>query len=161
MWHVTCDMLHVTHDRMGEVNLLLKCQLPSSYGLRVKVCWINELKWVTEMFVEQPRLHRVCLLGTCEIHFYKLCSALYCTLSYFLNNTQEGIVRNSYLFIVRPCLTNLITKDEANVSKLSFEHQLSGFVSLCNKKLKPRFSDSLSSFLWCCICFKIRRRVMF
>ena len=50
MWHVTCDMWHMTHDtwhktldmwhmtydRWEEVNLLSKCQLPSSYGLGVR-----------------------------------------------------------------------------------------------------------------------------
>ena len=37
MLHVTCDMRHMTHDRLGEENFLSKFQLPSSYGLRVKV----------------------------------------------------------------------------------------------------------------------------
>ena len=55
MWHVTCDTWHVTHDmwhikcdtwhltpgtwHRGEVNLLSEFQLPSSYGLGMKVCW--------------------------------------------------------------------------------------------------------------------------
>ena len=40
-WHVTGtrDMWHLTLDRYGEVNLLSKCQLPSSYRLGMKVCW--------------------------------------------------------------------------------------------------------------------------
>ena len=38
MWHVTHDMWHLTRDRNGEVNLLSKFQLPSSYGLGMKVC---------------------------------------------------------------------------------------------------------------------------
>ena len=52
MWHVTCDtgqvthdMWHVTHDRWGEVNLLSKLQLLSSYGLGVKVFWRYFHKW--------------------------------------------------------------------------------------------------------------------
>ena len=32
----------MTHDRLGEVNLLSKIQLPSSYGSRVKVNPLNE-----------------------------------------------------------------------------------------------------------------------
>ena len=32
-------MWHVTHDKWGEVNLLSKFELPSSYGLGVKVFW--------------------------------------------------------------------------------------------------------------------------
>ena len=32
-------MWHVLHDRLGEVNLLSKFQLRSSYSLRVKVYW--------------------------------------------------------------------------------------------------------------------------
>ena len=64
---LTCDMWHVTQDRWKEVNLLSKFQLPSSYRLGVKVFWryfhnkdesIKEL--MTKVFVEQPRLHRVC-----------------------------------------------------------------------------------------------------
>jgi hypothetical protein len=31
MWHMTCDTWHLTHDRSGEVELLSKFQLPSSY----------------------------------------------------------------------------------------------------------------------------------
>ena len=37
MWHVTRDMWHMACDRWGDVNLLSKSQLPSSYGLGVKV----------------------------------------------------------------------------------------------------------------------------
>ena len=37
MWHMTCDSWSVTRDRWEEVNLLSKLQLPSSYGLGVKV----------------------------------------------------------------------------------------------------------------------------
>ena len=34
---MTHETRHVTHDRWGKVNLLSKLQLPSSYGLGVKV----------------------------------------------------------------------------------------------------------------------------
>ena len=37
MWHEKRDMWHGTHNRWGEVNLLLKFQLPSSFGLGMKV----------------------------------------------------------------------------------------------------------------------------
>ena len=37
MWNMTHDTWHITCDRVGEVNLLSKFQLPSSYGLGVKV----------------------------------------------------------------------------------------------------------------------------
>ena len=43
MWHLTYDIWHVPHgiwhmtgDRLEEVKLLSKCQLPSSYGLGVR-----------------------------------------------------------------------------------------------------------------------------
>ena len=41
IWHVTCDTWHVTYDtwQVGVVNHLSKCELPSSYGLGVKVFW--------------------------------------------------------------------------------------------------------------------------
>ena len=38
MWHVTYETWHMTGEG-GEVNLLSKCKLPSSYGLGVQVCW--------------------------------------------------------------------------------------------------------------------------
>ena len=49
MWHVTSDTWHVTYDIWREVNILSKCQVPSSYGLGglegkdELVRWINEL----------------------------------------------------------------------------------------------------------------------
>ena len=39
MWHVTGDMWHVTCDTWRELNILSKFQVPSSYGLGVKVSW--------------------------------------------------------------------------------------------------------------------------
>ena len=70
MWHVTRDMWHFTCDTQGVVNIVSKCQVPSSKGLEVGCFeemeekgdlineWINQS--VTDVFVEQPRLHRVC-----------------------------------------------------------------------------------------------------
>ena len=51
MWHMTHDIWHLTHDRGGgEVNLLSKYQLPSSYGLGGKVFWIFGGKdWHTQL----------------------------------------------------------------------------------------------------------------
>ena len=69
MWHVTRDMWHVTHDMFGGVNILSKFQLPSSYCLWFMLLWRSGGKgwlthWinqsVTEVIVEQPRLHKVC-----------------------------------------------------------------------------------------------------
>ena len=76
-WHVTCDMWHLTSDTWhvthGEVNILSTFQLPSSYGLGLRVSWrfwtkeppnkwinlfINEI--ITKVFKEQPRLQWVC-----------------------------------------------------------------------------------------------------
>ena len=70
-WHVTCDMWHVTRDTFGVVNILSKFQLPNSYRLWFMILWrsgeekaygltdwINES--MTRLFIEQPRLHRVC-----------------------------------------------------------------------------------------------------
>ena len=42
--YMTRDMCHVTHDWWVEGNLLSKFQLPSSYGLGVKVFWKYFLK---------------------------------------------------------------------------------------------------------------------
>ena len=59
-WHVTC---------LGGVNIPSKFQLPSSYGLWFMILWISGGKgwlsdWMnqsmTRLFIEQPRLHRVC-----------------------------------------------------------------------------------------------------
>ena len=77
MWHVTCDMWHVTRgtlwhvtrDMFWGVNILSKFQLPSSYRLWFMILWrsrgngwLNELinYLMTRLFIEQPRLHRVC-----------------------------------------------------------------------------------------------------
>ena len=40
-WHMKRDTWHMTCDRLGEVDLLSKLQLPSSNGLPMKVLW----KW--------------------------------------------------------------------------------------------------------------------
>ena len=52
-WHVTCDtwrdMLHMTCDMFGGVNILSKFQLLSSYGLWFMILWISGGKgWLTE-----------------------------------------------------------------------------------------------------------------
>ena len=45
----TGEMWHMTHSRWGKVNLVSQFQLPSSYGLGVKVFWRYFHKgWVTE-----------------------------------------------------------------------------------------------------------------
>ena len=59
-WHVTHAMLHMACNTWSGVNILSK--FPRSYGLDLGEWmkeWLNEL--VTKVFVEQPRLHRVCL----------------------------------------------------------------------------------------------------
>ena len=72
MWHVRRDMWHVRRDTwhvLGRGNILSKFQLPSSYLLWFMILWRSGGKgWVTEwinqsvtrLFIEQPRLHRVC-----------------------------------------------------------------------------------------------------
>ena len=86
-WQVTRDTWHVTCDMFGEVNILSKFQLPSSYRLWFMILWrsggkgsptelINQLMSnkavcrtapatpglliMTRLFIEQPWLHRVC-----------------------------------------------------------------------------------------------------
>ena len=73
MWHLECDTWHLTHDMchmkcdtMWGVKILSKFQLSSSYGSGVMMFWGKGslTDWLTEqismVFVEQPRLHRVC-----------------------------------------------------------------------------------------------------
>ena len=77
MWHVTPDTWQMTHDvwqvthdiwHLVGVNILSKCQLPSSYGLGVmmfqrfggKGSLTHLMQWITKVFVGQPRLHQVC-----------------------------------------------------------------------------------------------------
>ena len=66
LWHMTRDTWHVT--RLGGGEHCLKSQLPSSYRLWFMILWrsggkgwIAELinEWMTRLFIEQPRLHRV------------------------------------------------------------------------------------------------------
>ena len=65
MWHKTCDMWHVTH--VGVWNFSQNFNSPD---LRVsELCCLKYIstnhqllsEWVTSMFMEQPRLDRVCL----------------------------------------------------------------------------------------------------
>ena len=49
VWQETCDKRHVTCDMWWKVNILSKCQVPSSNGLGVKVFWSYFHKlWVTQ-----------------------------------------------------------------------------------------------------------------
>ena len=70
LWYMTRGMWHLTREMWGDVNLLSKFQLPSSYSLGVKVCWryfhrgsVSDLKneWMNELmrgvFVEQHWVH--------------------------------------------------------------------------------------------------------
>ena len=66
---VTRAMWHVTHDTWLVVNIVSKVQVPSSDGLGFMVLWrleekdglINQFnESVTEVFLEQPRLNRIC-----------------------------------------------------------------------------------------------------
>ena len=80
MWHVTRDTWHVTHDTWhmtrlgGGVNILSKFQLPSSYRLwfyDIMKIWRKGMsdrmnQSVTRLFIEQPRLHRVCLKASMD-----------------------------------------------------------------------------------------------
>ena len=68
-WKVTRDTWQVTHDTYCGMNILSKFQLSSSSRLGLTVLWIYFHKpwlnylitnWITKLFVEQPRLHRVC-----------------------------------------------------------------------------------------------------
>ena len=45
MWPMPCDIWHVTHDTQGMVHIVLKCKVPSSYSLGVKVFWRYFHKW--------------------------------------------------------------------------------------------------------------------
>ena len=67
-WHMTHDTWHMTCDTWWELSILSKVQLSSSHGWGVMMFWrIGGNGWVTqllmtEVFVEQPWLHRVCLI---------------------------------------------------------------------------------------------------
>ena len=52
-WHVTCEMWHMKCNWWLTVNILLKCQVPSSYTLGMKVFWIFGTKgWLTHLIIE-------------------------------------------------------------------------------------------------------------
>ena len=57
-WHITCDTWHVTCDMLWGVNILSKCQLPSSYSLGGKVIWQSEGKY--QLFNELINYEAVC-----------------------------------------------------------------------------------------------------
>ena len=53
MWQVTRDTWHVTCDMFGEVNILSKFQLPSSYRLWLMILWRSGGKgWLAEWMNE-------------------------------------------------------------------------------------------------------------
>ena len=78
MWHLTPDMCHVTCDmwhmicvtwHTGEDEHCVTISGPKILWLGcegvlkiMKKGWLNK-EWITEVFVEQPRLHRVCQLN--------------------------------------------------------------------------------------------------
>ena len=39
MWHLTCDTWHLTCDMLWGVNILSKCQFPSTYSLWFMIFW--------------------------------------------------------------------------------------------------------------------------
>ena len=71
MWHMTHDNWHVTHDTwhvwVGEHSLKISapalnvCDLWYYEDMEEKDDSLNELnnQWITRLFIEQPRLHRV------------------------------------------------------------------------------------------------------
>ena len=80
-WHLTPDTWHVTGDVWWRVNIILKFPVHSSNGLGFMMSWrlggkdgslnqwINES--VTEVVVEQPRLHWVCKIHQ-PVYFYHM-----------------------------------------------------------------------------------------
>ena len=56
-----CDTGHNTFDMWHMVNILSKFQLPIFYGLgEIVFLDYQATDLITKVFVEQPRLHRVC-----------------------------------------------------------------------------------------------------
>ena len=65
IWHKTHNLWDVTHNTRGLMNIVSQFQVLSFWGLGVKVFWRFWTKgWMneslTEVFVEQHRLHQVC-----------------------------------------------------------------------------------------------------
>ena len=84
MWHVTCDIWHLEG---GEPSL--NVQLHNFYGLGVKVCWrYCHMGWATKcikegmtnVFVEQPRLHWV--LSQWNINLVSYAKVVYLKMSF-------------------------------------------------------------------------------
>ena len=72
-WHVTHNTRHLTFDRLWTLGqnfrslALTDWEIGCFEDLKEKDDqlneWINE--WVTKLFVEQPRLHRICWILSC------------------------------------------------------------------------------------------------
>ena len=63
MWHLTCYTWHMTSDTWwgGGVNILSKCQLPSSYSLGTMMIWMfGEKGSLSELFNEWINDKGVC-----------------------------------------------------------------------------------------------------
>ena len=74
MWHITCDTWHVTCDTWWVVNILSKCQIPSSYALGVKVFWrFGGKGWPTNLIndtgIWQTRCNRGCPTNSLVINW--------------------------------------------------------------------------------------------
>ena len=82
--HVTWYTWHVKRDTQEVMNFVPKFQLPNINSFVVMMFskierksisqWINE--WITEVFVEQPRLHGVCWMYSKPATFSFSCTAL-------------------------------------------------------------------------------------
>ena len=63
MWHMTCDTWHVTHD-LWHVTHDMWHVVEGDHSLKIHEDWEEKADgltdWITKVFVEQPRLYRVC-----------------------------------------------------------------------------------------------------
>ena len=76
MWHIKCDMWHVTHG-WGWICSQSFSSPPLTVGKNSVLKILNKRMsgsmnhWVTQVIVEQPRLHRVCWLEEMSRFKYK------------------------------------------------------------------------------------------
>ena len=107
-WHVTCDIWHVTCDTWWGVNILSKCHLlwfgRDSFLKKVSQIMTNWLHYLniystTKLFVEQPRLNRVCLLSE-QIHWSKSICIFLCVSSPSKEPQFSGTITNSSTYLL-------------------------------------------------------------
>ena len=104
--HVTFDTWHMTHDAQGVVNIVSKCQVPSSYGLCETVFSQRMTESVSELISDKCVCwHDICFIYLC-IYINQTCKIYIWFPLFFCLDFKRQITcymactRNKHIFIL-------------------------------------------------------------